>query len=170
MMELIASPPHLTASEFHAACTSLVNSFDAIQNTPKKTKWLDASLDPDEHMLRITKELHVNIPIPQGLHPQDVPELNEDDDERLASAINNAPLILFDVLFSPSYTVPVLYFHVSDTLHRYPPSMDTLYTHIVAPEYIDQTKDVGVLGGITVTVFLIAYFLGMPDDISELDH
>ncbi|KAF2441246.1 hypothetical protein P171DRAFT_92817 [Karstenula rhodostoma CBS 690.94] len=151
-MKPVASPPHLSAAEFHTACTTLVNSFNALQDAPSKAKWLDISLDPGENMLRIAKELSVTTTSHQEPNSHDGPEIeDDDDDERLHSTANNTPLIHYDVLLSSSYTVPVLYFYISDALHRYPPTMDTLYMHIIAPEYVDQTKDVGVLGGITIT-------------------
>lgn len=151
-MKPVASHPHLSAPEFHTACTTLVNSFNAIQHAPKKAKWLDISLDLDENILRITRELSVTPTSHQAQNTHDSPEIEEDDDERLHSTANNTPLIHYDVLLSPSYSVPVLYFYVSDTVHRYPPTMDTLYSHIIAPQHVNQAKDVGILGGITITV------------------
>ncbi|KAL5379076.1 hypothetical protein DPSP01_008710 [Paraphaeosphaeria sporulosa] len=156
-MKPVASPPHLSASEFHTACTTLVDSFNALRDTSTKQRWLDISFDPDENNLRISKELTVTRTSHQEHDPHDDPEIDDDDDERITSTANSTPLIHYDVLFSPSYSVPVLYFYVSDTLHRYPPTMDTLYLDIIAREYVDQTKDAGVLGGITVTVSHFSY-------------
>ena len=75
----------------------------------------------------------------------------EEDNEVLSTPNIPVALIHYDILLSPTFRVPTLYFSVSDPLHRYPPTMSTLYTHIISPEYVDQTKDIGVLGGITIT-------------------
>ncbi|KAF9730684.1 hypothetical protein PMIN03_002636 [Paraphaeosphaeria minitans] len=153
-MKPVVSPPHLSTPEFHTACTALVNSFDALQDALKKRRWLDVTLDPTENMLRIAKELPVVANSHQDEFAHEGPEIeddDDDDDERLHSMTNNPPIVHYDVLLSPSYRVPVLYFYVSDTLHRYPPTMDTLYSYMIAPEHVEQTKDVGVLGGVTIT-------------------
>jgi ubiquitin-like-conjugating enzyme ATG10 len=150
-MKPVASLPHLSAAEFHAACTTLVNSFNALPDASKKGKWIDSSLDSDKSMLHVARELPIATTSDQKNAHED-PEIEEDDEERLHCTESNTPIIHYDILLSPSYSVPVLYFYISDTMHRYPPNMDTLYSHIIAPEYVDQTKDVGVLGGITITV------------------
>ncbi|KAJ4344520.1 uncharacterized protein N0V89_012263 [Didymosphaeria variabile] len=150
-MDLVASFPHLSAAEFHTACTTLVDSFNLLQAASHKEHWTACTLDSHESLLRINKEFPV--PYPSESHVQDNEDagLEEDDEEALDHKDVNTPLIHYDILLSPTYSVPVLYFHISDTLHRYPPTMDTLYKHIITQEYIDQTKDVGVLGGITIT-------------------
>jgi hypothetical protein len=55
-------------------------------------------------------------------------------------------------VLDPTYRVPTLYIHVVDAMKRYPPTMATLYSHIISPQYATETKDVGVLGGVTVIV------------------
>jgi len=47
--------------------------------------------------------------------------------------------------------VPVLYISIRDPEHRYPPTMTTLYEHLVPPQFKAQTENVGVIGGITIT-------------------
>lgn len=103
--------------------------------------------------LRITKELS-NLGQSNRTHiAHEEEETQEEcqDTEALVPVSRGLPLIHYDIFLSPTYRVPALYFHVCDSLHRFPPTMDTLYSHILSPQYIDQTKDVGVLGGITIT-------------------
>lgn len=153
-MNPVASFPHLSASEFHTACTALTKTFNSLQLAARIGKWTSLEFDSGDN-LRITKKLLVPQTSRQvnGQGEDDeFANLEDDDDEALHRTGTSAPLIHYDILLSSSYRVPVLYFHVSDALHRYPPTMDTLYNHIVAPEFVDQTKNVGVLGGITTTV------------------
>lgn len=84
-------------------------------------------------------------------------EFEEDDDEVAHTSSPNHIVICYDVMFSPSYRVPVVYFAVSDIQHRYPPTVETLYSHIIPPTFRAQTGHVGVIGGITVTVRLHRY-------------
>ena len=79
-------------------------------------------------------------------------ELEEDDNEVAQTPSPNQIVIHYDIMLSPSYRVPVLYFAVSDIQHRYPPTMETLYSHVIPPAFRAQAEHVGVIGGITVTV------------------
>lgn len=74
--------------------------------------------------------------------------------EALPRAVNTEATasIHYDIILSPTYRVPMLYIHISDPRHRFPPTLDTLYQYLIPPQYASQTQDVGVLGGITVTV------------------
>ncbi|KAL1595644.1 hypothetical protein SLS60_009333 [Paraconiothyrium brasiliense] len=150
-MDLAASFPRLSDAEFHTACMILVDCFNLLPDASRKAKWTAVTLDPDEGVLQINKELPVPDPFESQIQDHDDAGLEEDDEEALDHKENNTPIIHYDILLSPIYSVPVLYFYISDTLHRYPPTMNTLYKHIIVPEYVDQTKDVGVLGGITIT-------------------
>jgi ubiquitin-like-conjugating enzyme ATG10 len=60
----------------------------------------------------------------------------------------------YHIVLSPSYQVPVLYFNIKDPSYRSPPTMDTLYRHLIPPHFKAQAENVGVIGGITVTVRL----------------
>ena len=60
--------------------------------------------------------------------------------------------VVYDIILSPVGQVPVLYFSIHDSLHRYPPTMTTLYEHLVAPHFRPQTQNTGVIGGISMAV------------------
>jgi hypothetical protein len=68
------------------------------------------------------------------------------------------PTIIYTIIHSPSYSVPVLYISIKDALFRFPPTQETLYNCIIPTQYKTQTGDenAGVLGGITITVSLIS--------------
>jgi ubiquitin-like-conjugating enzyme ATG10 len=79
-------------------------------------------------------------------------ELDEEDDEVVASAVPCPAVVHYDILLSPSYRVPVLYCTVVDSQHRYPPTPETLHSCVIPPKFRMQTEHVGVIGGITTTV------------------
>ena len=58
----------------------------------------------------------------------------------------------YDLVLSQVYRVPVLYISIRDPRHRYPPTMTTLYEHLVPLQFKAQAENVGVIGGITITV------------------
>ncbi|KAK3197034.1 hypothetical protein GRF29_1536g335859 [Pseudopithomyces chartarum] len=165
-MDPVASLLHLSNAEFHSACTALVESYDSLNIPSATAKWTSVEIRAPygTHILRITRELpqpkeqgtHVQVPTGPG-NPHDPPDdddsetpIQEDDDEAMITSHSPSPLIHYDILLSPTYRVPTLYIHISDPLHRFPPTMSTLYTHVIHPACIDQTKTAGVMGGITI--------------------
>jgi ubiquitin-like-conjugating enzyme ATG10 len=74
------------------------------------------------------------------------------DQEALIQLPTHQVTVEYDVVLSPSYQVPVLYFNIKDLSHRSPPTMDTLYRHLIPPHFKAQTENVGVIGGITIAV------------------
>lgn len=158
MTSKLSSFPHLSTPEFESACTSLLHSFN--QHSHLQHDWISAELihQHESKYLRITRPL----PSPSTTAVSEVPEMEEEnDDEALQAPFPTAQAVVqYDILLSPTYRVPALYVSIKDTLHRYPPTMDTLYRHIIPPVFQSQTKDVGVLGGITITVNLL-YAKGM---------
>lgn len=168
-MDPVASFPSFSDVEFQTACTALVQSYESLRTSSATRAWTNVEIHTHHHeyFCRITQEVHSREKEPhyvqgsteQGIdralsaieHEDNLSVHEEEDDEVLYTPNFPIPLIHYDILLSPTYRVPALYFYISDPLHRYPPTMSTLYTHIISPEYIHQTKDVGVLGGITIT-------------------
>jgi ubiquitin-like-conjugating enzyme ATG10 len=57
----------------------------------------------------------------------------------------------YDILLSPTYQVPVLYF--SPRWHRHGPlGLDDVYQYVVPEQYRQELKSVGVMGGISMGV------------------
>lgn len=102
--------------------------------------------------LRITKPLVLHPDVADTEGDIEEVELDEEDGEVAQSACSSQAAIQYDVVLSPSYRVPVLYFTVVDSQHRYPSTVDTLYSHIIPPAFRAQAEHVGIIGGITVTV------------------
>ncbi|KAJ4988345.1 autophagy-related protein 10 [Stagonosporopsis vannaccii] len=147
----LASFPHLENSDFEKACSTLLDVFEL--HAYSQTQWtaVDSVSQNDTTFLRITKPLALHQNVADASEINEETELDEEDDEVAVTAVSDLVVIHYDILLSPSYRVPVLYFSISDNRHRYPPTMNTLYTHIIYPEYKAQAENVGVIGGITIT-------------------
>jgi ubiquitin-like-conjugating enzyme ATG10 len=141
--------PHLSNHEFSQACTGLVDKFRRHSN--EQVEWVSVeTLDYYESIfLRITKELPHRI---EAARDVEYDEVSEDDDEALQAPVVFVPLIHFDVLLSPVYRVPVLYISISDPLHRFPPTMETLYEQLIPVHFKTQAERTGVIGGVTINV------------------
>jgi ubiquitin-like-conjugating enzyme ATG10 len=57
----------------------------------------------------------------------------------------------YDILLSPTYQVPVLYFGLRWHNHG-PLGLDEVYQYVVPEQYRQQLKSVGVMGGISMGV------------------
>jgi ubiquitin-like-conjugating enzyme ATG10 len=125
--------------ELHGHCQNDWTAVDVVSQN--ETKYL-----------RITKALHLHPTASAASSETEEIELNEDDDEVAQTLVSPQPVVHYDILLSPTYRVPVLYFIIADIQHRYPPTMETLYSRVIPPYFKAQTDNIGVIGGITVTV------------------
>lgn len=151
----LASFPQLVDSEFDEACSALLSRFELHGHRQNEWTAADSFSQNGLSCLSITKPLLLHSGVPDASDGTGETELDEDDDE-VAQTSTTAPraVIRYDVVLSPSYRVPVLYFNISDTRHRYPPTMETLYSHVIPQAFKAQAEHGGVIGGITVTVRL----------------
>lgn len=146
--------PLLSASEFDAACKHLVESFETYG--VNQHSWLSVEV-VDRYSVkyvRITKPLpniHQNLGDSTTLPGEPNYEDFEDDEELLSTNSTPQMVIEYDIILSPSYQVPVLYFSIIDPNFKLPPTMQTLYQYVIPPQYNEQTRSVGAIGGITVT-------------------
>ena len=148
----LASFPHLDDSDFKDACSTLLAKFRQYGRGQDQWAAVETLCRDEVPFLRITKPLLVHSKAPNASDDADEVELDEDDDEVAASALPCPAVVHYDVLLSPSYRVPVLYFSIVDSQHRYPPTPETLYSFLIPPTFRTQTEHVGVIGGITTTV------------------
>ncbi|KAJ5487919.1 hypothetical protein N7530_002219 [Penicillium desertorum] len=139
--------PFLTQSEFEGACQDLADRCTSAQHTD----WSAIRLltKPDGTSLRITKR--VDVPSPLEAPALDLEESQEDEDpEALVRAKPQPSLqIDYDILLSPTYQVPVLYFGLRWHNHG-PLGLDEVYQYVVPEQYRRQLKSVGVMGGISM--------------------
>jgi ubiquitin-like-conjugating enzyme ATG10 len=149
---MLSAFPHLTGSEFEDACSCLVRRFQS--GGSAQNDWLSVEkLNRNEiSYLRIITPLlsRAESSVDHEDEP-DCDEVTEDDEEVLVEPTTPQPITNYDIVLSPTYLVPVLYISIQDTQHRHPPTMSTLYEHLVPAQFKAQTENVGVMGGITIT-------------------
>lgn len=150
-MTPLSSYPYLSPKEFEDACAYLESKPHA------QDQWLSVECIRlhDAVCLRVTKEFVVEDPasnLTSVASELSDCENDEEDDEALRLTLPAQALIHYDITLSPTYRVPSLYVSIKDPYHRFPPTMATLYQHIIPEAYQSQTKDYGVLGGITIAV------------------
>ncbi|KAJ8109179.1 hypothetical protein OPT61_g7650 [Boeremia exigua] len=148
----LASFPQLHDSEFEEACSALLKKFELHANGQNEWSAVETVFQSETAFLRITKPLVSHPVVSDTGNNAEETELDEEDDEVAQTATSIRPVIRYEIGLSPSYRVPVLYFTIADSQHRYPPTMDTLYSHIIPPTFRAQAEHVGIIGGITVTV------------------
>jgi len=79
---------------------------------------------------------------------------DEDDDEiLLRSPPSHAPqkTVIYDIVHSPSYQVPVLYIHFSAESRPGLPKLDEVRDLLVPPSHRQQIDAVGVMGALSMT-------------------
>lgn len=88
---------------------------------------------------------------------------DDDDNEAVPRRTRTAPLVVYDLVHSPSYQVPVLYVTIENLPFAGLPSLDLAYDLLVPAEYKMQLKAVGVLGSLSMAEHLMtgspAYFV-----------
>lgn len=149
----VASFPFLDELEFNEACSAMSDRFGRHGRSQEAWSAVESTSQNEITFLRITTPL-IRSSEPSSYN-EDVGETElaeENDDEAAVTATRSQAVLHYDVVLSPSYRVPVLYFTVSDSQHRYPPNMDTLYSCVIPSMFRTQAEHVGVIGGITVTV------------------
>lgn len=147
----------MTTKEFEQACSDLRQRYRRHGLEQHDWEAVEVVQHPDGAYVTITRALPVPRPTSYRLHDEaDEDEIIEvdDDDEALhvVSGSLTRALIHYDIILSPVYRMPILYIHVSDSLHRYPPTMTTLQEHLIPPQFRAQTDGGGVLGGVSVNV------------------
>ncbi|KAI8935763.1 hypothetical protein NX059_007283 [Plenodomus lindquistii] len=148
---MLSTFPHLTTAEFDEACLALQHRFQDRGSTQDSWTSVEIINQHGTQYLRITKPLNINPNHAESVEDQ-TDELDEveDIDEQCLPVLLPSAIVNFDIIVSPTYLVPTLYIHISDPMHRFPPTMNTLHSHLVPPEYRSQTDSVGVMGGVTI--------------------
>ncbi|KAJ5550688.1 Autophagy-related protein 3 [Penicillium sp. DV-2018c] len=152
--------PFLAQSEFASACQALADRCTSAQDIG----WPAIRLltKPDGTGLRITKIVDVPSPV-EATSSAEVEDSLEDEDPRDVSTgsdsspqealvrpnLQSSLQIDYDILLSPTYQVPVLYFSPR-WRSQGPLGLDEVYQYVVPEQYRQQLKSVGVIGGISM--------------------
>ncbi|KAJ5615441.1 hypothetical protein N7537_000555 [Penicillium hordei] len=157
--------PFLAQSEFEGACQDLADRCTSAQNIGWSIRLLTK---PDGTGLRITK--YVDAPSPLEVPALEDLETSQDEDpvcrvlapRDVSTCPNSSPQealvrtkpqpslqIDYDILLSPTYQVPTLYFGLRWDNHG-PLGLDEVYQYVVPERYRQELKSVGVMGGISM--------------------
>jgi len=151
--------PHLNNTEFDQACHAMLHAFHERADSSGEWQSVHVITSVTATLLRITKKLSIIQDASNSMLYQDddeTEEIVEHDPEVICSTPTPPSLTVhYDMILSPTYRVPVLYISIHDPLHRYPPTLNTLYAHLVPEHFRSQTESVGIIGGITITVRVI---------------
>ncbi|KAF2168828.1 hypothetical protein M409DRAFT_20844 [Zasmidium cellare ATCC 36951] len=83
--------------------------------------------------------------------PQTEDEIKEDDEEALVDKTPRELLVVYDIVHSQSYQVPVLYFNFKNTSSGGKRSIEEIYQMLVPNAHGTSMQAVGQLGAITLT-------------------
>ncbi|PLB46983.1 autophagy-related protein Atg10 [Aspergillus steynii IBT 23096] len=153
----MAAFPFLSPDEFHGACRALLARVHAVG--PSAVGWSSIRLtrQPLGPVLDISRNLdHVamrHVDAVPSVGPEDTQlEATEQDPEALIRPpdSNTVLQVDYEILLSPTYQVPVLYFMLRRGTHLGPMEIDAVYHYLVADQYRKELQDVGVMGGISI--------------------
>ncbi|KAJ6020814.1 Autophagy-related protein 3, partial [Penicillium herquei] len=160
--------PFLAPAEFNIACQDLVDRCTSAQRlggwsirsvtqtcpSLRITRYMDVLTDPihlDRHEAYMTQEDEDpvgNAHSPLPIYPIPVP-LNIQE-ELIRSNLKPQLQVDYDIVLSPTYQVPVLYFALRWLHQNGPVGLDAVYQYLVPEQYQSQVKSVGVMGGISL--------------------
>ncbi|GFG02732.1 autophagy-related protein Atg10 [Aspergillus lentulus] len=151
--------PSLTPEEFACACRAFLSRVHDLARDPVHVHWSSVRLvqKTTGAILKISRSIehlaseHIDDITPELGESQE-PNLCEDDPETLIRTIQTSPglHVDYDILLSPVYRVPVLYFLLRRDGHPQSLGIDAVYHLLVPDQYKKELKSVGVMGGISV--------------------
>ncbi|RAK82465.1 ATG3/ATG10 family protein [Aspergillus fijiensis CBS 313.89] len=151
--------PLLTDKEFDSACDQFLGRVHVANESLMGRLTFQYAQRAIGPILRITRRIsHVSIPAYNSQSSADDPirerytEAYEDDPEALIRTPEPSVSlhVVYDVLLSPTYQVPVLYFNLRPTDHPGPLGIDAVYQYLVPSQYREELQSVGVMGGISL--------------------
>ncbi|KAG2419872.1 hypothetical protein HFD88_004669 [Aspergillus terreus] len=148
MSATLSAFPFLTPAEFDCACRTFLHRILPVDTGRFSFRVLDQATGP---ILNISQSFDYDDA--EALSPQDAPvEICDDDPEALIRTSDSDPSVQveYQVLLSPTYQVPVLYFTLRQTGHPKPLGIDEVYRYMVPPQYRKELQSVGVMGGISL--------------------
>ncbi|KAE8376841.1 autophagy-related protein Atg10 [Aspergillus bertholletiae] len=156
---VLSAFPLLTPEEFECACRAFLDRIHVLGNLDgaewSSVRFVQQATGP---ILKISRSIHnPHAPSYDNILSASVDteepqvETCEDDPEALIRESNssNCLHIEHDVILSPTYQVPVLYFTLRQDSHPGPLGIDEVYQYLVPDQYRKELQNVGVMGGIS---------------------
>lgn len=179
-MTLLPNYPFIDQQEFSLICEVFAASFE--EHATEHDEWRSVQFRTEvssssncnqtgvianwsQHthcFLRVSKL--ISLPTTEQEQSNDILEterrdeiLEDIDDEALPRETHRDPTenvfeTQYDILLSPSYSVPVLYFCVREADGQLVTDLDRIYVLLVPELLRGQLRDVGVMGGISIAV------------------
>ena len=153
--------PALNNDEFNNACTCLESK---CQDKLNETEWVRVVFH--EQYLDIVKTIRVaQVPEETGGTPCQY-EYDTEEDRMLVHRMNELEQevctrsdsnshevkVVYSVVLSPSYQVPVLWIHLFDVPSSAPTGLEALYQYLVPTSAIPALRSVGVIGALSFGV------------------
>ncbi|KAF2112477.1 hypothetical protein BDV96DRAFT_163607 [Lophiotrema nucula] len=149
-MHTLSSFPMVSPAEFEQGCEDIAELFDSIHLPERGDKSIALKTCNGLKYLRISKPFNVSDKTTQSSDIDVEEQIEEDDEEAFSHPNVQQAHIEWDVIYSSSYQVPVIYFRIKDSSYRFPPNMETLRC-IIPEQYKSQIESHGLMGGITIT-------------------
>ncbi|KAJ5123420.1 hypothetical protein N7448_009517 [Penicillium atrosanguineum] len=140
MVNALSAFPFLTAGDFDWACRDLADRACG-------GGWPSARL-VTQNGIHLTITQCVDVPEATEGSELEVQELEDQDPEALVRTDLSPRLqIDYDIVLSPTYQVPVLYFTLRWHHYQGPLGLDAVYQYVVPEQYRKELKTVGGHGG-----------------------
>ncbi|KAL8791291.1 MAG: hypothetical protein Q9195_005980 [Heterodermia aff. obscurata] len=169
----------LSAKAYLHACGHLVESSKSLENTRMRIELHD---EQEAHFLVISRRFSLQtLPLAADValseQTSNVDEENDEDidDQAVVSvSAHDSPAcsVIYSIVYSPTYQVPVLYFCFRDLPCPYNPnSVDTVYQLLVPQESRTDIESFSIIGGISMAVSIArTTSLPTPADEEEQNH
>ncbi|KAJ5948425.1 Autophagy-related protein 3 [Penicillium verhagenii] len=140
--------PFLLPAEFESACRDLADRCTSAQSAGG---WFIRPVSQTSPSLRISRYMDVQTDfIPVDPHEAYMIRIEDEDPETLIRTDLNPRLqVDYDIVFSPTYQVPVLYLALRWHHYNGPVGLDAIYRYVVPEQYQMELKSVGIMGGIS---------------------
>ncbi|KAE8147034.1 autophagy-related protein Atg10 [Aspergillus avenaceus] len=149
--------PFLTLQEFECACRAFLNRIHVLGL--EGVRWSSARFAQQATgpVLKISRSIckssirHYNILPGSVATAEPQVEICEDDPEALIRTPDPSVCLQidYDIIWSPTYQTPVLYFLLRHSNHPGPLGIDEVYQYLVPDQYKRELQNVGVMGGIS---------------------
>ncbi|PKY04011.1 autophagy-related protein Atg10 [Aspergillus campestris IBT 28561] len=149
--------PFLTGQEFESACCFLVDRLHMLGDSPAVGCWSSIQLTRKATgpILKISRNIDINHhdedPMGSDRLDESQLELHEDDPEaHVRKSDPRARLqVNYEIIFSSTYQVPVLFFTLRHDSHPGPLGLDAVYQYLVSDQHRNELQSVGVMGSIS---------------------
>ncbi|KAL4776222.1 hypothetical protein BDW60DRAFT_224058 [Aspergillus nidulans var. acristatus] len=148
---VLSSFPYLTNDEFESGCRAFLHRVQVAGRLPMP--WSSVRFQANGQILKICQILSPDYGGPaRSLQTEDTADLQleawEEDSEALIRTSNSCELqVDYDILLSPTYQVPVLYFVLRRTDKSL--GLDEVYDYLVPDQCRRYIRNMGIIGGIS---------------------